>query len=357
MAQLRILHLIDDTSPGGVMRMLDHMTGDPRLAALGHHEVVKVARGRAGRLTLEADLVISHMTLNWRSLPGLMSLRARHAHLPIVQIEHSYSGAFMQHNVTQRDRFVTMLRTAYALFDKVVAVSAGQGAWMEDFGLIHDRNLRVISPCVDLSAFLKLAAPAQPRPRVLGAIGRFDTQKGFGMLIEAFRRVECRDAELHMIGDGPERRRLEMLARGDARIRFLGFAADPAQAMARVDAVAMPSQWEPYGLVGLEARAAGRPLLAAKVDGLRDQIRGGAIAVNPGAPAWASAIKGLLSGAEAGQTDRARRDAADAGTRFAAGWAALTEELVGPAEIGAEADQTALQATATPERPRLVRVA
>ena len=45
----------------------------------------------------------------------------------------------------------------------------------------------------------------------------------------------------------------------------------PEAFLSGVDLVAIPSRWEAFGLVGTEARAAGRPLIAADVDGLRDQ--------------------------------------------------------------------------------------
>ena len=128
--------------------------------------------------------------------------------------------------------------------------------------------------------------------RVFGAIGRFNKQKGFDLLIRAFRNVDDPKLRLRLIGDGPEREALEALAEGDPRIEIQGFTEAPAVALAGVDAVAIPSRWEPFGLVALEARAAGRTVIASHVDGLADQAFEGVLPVpSPTIEAWAAAIR------------------------------------------------------------------
>ncbi|EPX80517.1 glycosyltransferase [Salipiger mucosus] len=321
----RILHLVDDTNPGGVTRYLDFLRRDPGMAALASHEVRAVPRNRPCVAGIEADVIVSHLAVTWRGLPGLMALRARHAGTPLIHVEHSYSEGFAAHNVRARRRFRTLLRTAYALFDRIVAVSHPQGDWLLGRGLVPAAQLSVIPPCVDLSAFAALPAPQGP-VRVIGALGRFDRQKGFDLLIRAFRALPQADLRLEMIGDGPERAALEALAQGDPRIRFAGFADSPAQAMAACDALAMPSRWEPYGLVGAEARAAGRPVLVSGVDGLRDQVEDGAIAVRESTvDAWQEALATLTGPS----LPPAARRAEEPATLTRLGWAALLDGFDG----------------------------
>ena len=83
------------------------------------------------------------------------------------------------------------------------------------------------------------------------------------------------------------------LANGDPRIEFKGFAPAPVAAMAAVDIVAMPSRWEAYGLVAIEALAAKRNLLVSSIDGLKDHLEKGAQAVQPGGDieSWQQAIE------------------------------------------------------------------
>lgn len=322
-----VLHLIDDTTAGGVMRVLDHIQHDPAMAAGARHSVLAVSRGKT-LPAVRADVVVSHLTLNWRMLPALIVFRARHAMTPLVHVEHSYTGAFAALNVVARARFQTLLRTAYALFDRVVAVSEAQAGWMVARGLLGAEAVQVIRPVVDLSGFRTLPRPARPL-RTIGAIGRLDRQKGFDVLIPAFRALTARDLRLEIFGEGPERAALEALAAGDPRITFRGLAA-PEQAMAAVDLVAMPSRWEAFGLVALEARAAGRPLLTSGVDGLAGQTEGETVTVPSLATAdWTEALRRLLARGPAGE---GADPTATAEAEFAAGWARLIDTLAGAGE-------------------------
>jgi glycosyltransferase involved in cell wall biosynthesis len=70
-----------------------------------------------------------------------------------------------------------------------------------------------------------------------------------------------------------------------------GFVSYPAAAMDAVDAVAMPSRWQAYGLIAIEALSAGRILLINNIDGLADHADNGAHAVSfSGISSWSRAI-------------------------------------------------------------------
>lgn len=289
----RIVHLVDDTTAGGVMRVLDHILSAPQMAQTGNHSLICVDRGRILLGQIKADIIVSHLAVSWRAMPMLVALRTRHPMTPLVHVEHSYTEAFVAANVTRKRRFAALLRTGYGLFDRVVAVSKAQGQWLVKMGAVRPSALTVIPSCVDLSAFRNLA-PAQAPVRVVGAIGRLDRQKGFDTLISAFRRNSSPDLVLRIYGEGSESESLRDLAKDDPRIQFMGFSADPVAAMAAVDLVAMPSNWEAYGLVAIEALAAGRTLLVSGVDGLADHIPHGAQVVKGNSVmAWHNALEGI----------------------------------------------------------------
>lgn len=272
------------------MRVLDHLMTAPALSRGATHSLKVVDRGAIFSGRIEADLIVSHLAVSWRVLPLLLSLRARHPAARLVHVEHSYTEAFVATNVIHTRRFALLLRAAYRLFDRVAAVSHAQGEWLQRSGAVPQSALTVIQSCVDLSAFRAIAPPTAP-VRVFGAIGRLEKQKGFDTLIRAFRMTDRSDISLCIFGEGAEEASLRALAEDDARIHFKGFTHDPVAAMATVDAVAMPSVWEAYGLVAIEALAAGRRLLVNPVDGLRDHIPNGARAVGNGSvSAWKDAI-------------------------------------------------------------------
>ena len=270
MTQLpRVLHLVDDTTAGGVMRVLDFICSDPVMAQTAQHEVKPVTRGKMIGKLRDADVVVSHLTVSWRSLPAMAALKASHPRTPLLHVEHSYTENFVLHNVNRQQRFKRLLRTAYALFDRVICVSNGQAEWLKKARLVRSNAIVVIQSCVNLDDFR--AIPARRGPvRVFGAIGRLDAQKGFDTLIRAFRKCEDLDIELHIVGTGAQEQELRALAKGDDRIVFRGFQSDTAAALAKIDVVVMPSRWEAYGLVAIEALASGRRLLCSDIDGLQD---------------------------------------------------------------------------------------
>lgn len=296
MSKITVLHLVDDTTAGGVMRMLDHLAQLPELADEVHQEVRPVKRTAFSWGSFDADVIVSHIAPGWRCLPAFSALRAMHPTTRLVHVEHSYTRSFTALNVPHKRRFFAMLRVTYSLFDQVIAVSKAQAGWMAERRLVPASKLSVISPQVDLSAVARGAGPVEAA-RVIGAIGRLEPQKGFDLLIEGFRMCPNPDARLVIFGEGSQRDRLAALAAGDRRIEFRGHADDPAEAYRAVDVVAMPSRWEAYGLVADEARAARRPVIVSMVDGLRDRIgASGVIPCGSDPKAWRKSIEAVLAG-------------------------------------------------------------
>jgi D-inositol-3-phosphate glycosyltransferase len=325
----QIVHLLDDASAGGITRFVSHLTRSSGLARSATHRIETVSKRRIGAPAYAADVIVSHLAISWRSLPALMALRARNPGARILHVEHTYTEGFAEENVPAQGRFETLLRTAYSLFDHVVAVSAGQADWMRRRSLVAASALRVIPPAVDVSQFLALE-PCLTAPRRFLAIGRLHRQKGFDTLIHAFRRLEAPNLRLSIVGAGEERTALAALATGDARITLTGQMGDPLAAMAAADAIVMPSRWEAFGIVGLEARAAGRMLLAASVDGLQDHIRAGATGVADNTVGgWARALRAASDpGATAAlMVSRARTDAAATEARLVTGWSVLFDTV------------------------------
>jgi len=282
----KVMHLIDDTTAGGVMRVLDHLTNSKELAKDADHEVRCVPRGAIWGERTDADVIVSHLSISWRTLPSLIALRLRYPRKKLVHVEHSYTEAFVRNNVPQVSRFYRLLRTAFKRFDKVVAVSEAQGAWLKSEGLVSDEKLTVIRSYVDLKPFESVPRRSG-KTSVFGAIGRMDRQKGFDTLIKAFRMTTDPELQLLFFGTGEEESKLRELAKGDDRIVFMGFVASPTEAYELVDAVVMPSRWEAYGLVAIEAISSGRVVICSDVDGLQDhEVLGARLVKDHSAASW-----------------------------------------------------------------------
>ncbi len=322
----RFCHLIDDTSPGGVMRMLSFIQGSARMAEMGTHEVMTSPAGLSRPPKINADVIVSHIVLSWRNLPFFFALRARYPKVTLVHVEHHYSAAFEAQEVTRAGRFRAMLRVSMSLFDRIVTISGAQQTWLRDRVGISPAGMYLIPSCVALDEFLAIPAATGPVRRI-GAIGRLHPQKGFDVLLPAFRAADLPGVTLEIYGDGPEREALHALAGGDARVVFHGHVEDPIAALSAVDAVAMPSRREPYGLVALEAMAAGRPLLVSTADGLRDHADLGAIPVpSLTVEAWTAALQKLGAQPDTGRAAVAKARVAQSEERFAHGWRRLLDE-------------------------------
>lgn len=119
-----------------------------------------------------------------------------------------------------------------------------------------------------------------PGPFVLFA-GRLASNKGFATLLPAFARLSHHDptASLVLVGeDGGQLARIESLSRDlgvAARVRVVGFVADEARlsaAFREARLFVLPSDYEAFGLVLLEALAQGTPVIASRVGGIPEFI-------------------------------------------------------------------------------------
>jgi glycosyltransferase involved in cell wall biosynthesis len=115
---------------------------------------------------------------------------------------------------------------------------------------------------------------------VVGWVGRMTAVKRTEDVLEAFKRLRENgvDACLCMVGDGPERERLERRAAELGVIRdtlFLGYQEDVAQYYAAFDALVLPSANEGTPVSVIEALAAQTPVVATRVGGVPDVVRDG----------------------------------------------------------------------------------
>ena len=132
--------------------------------------------------------------------------------------------------------------------------------------------------------------------RLLVTVGRLTPAKNQGLAVQALAHVP--GATLLIVGDGPERHALEAAARQlDGRVVFTGTRRDARAITGAADVVVIPSESEGLPLAALEALAAGRPIVATAVRGLRDLLDDGrtALLVPPGDPeALAAAVRRVL---------------------------------------------------------------
>jgi glycosyltransferase involved in cell wall biosynthesis len=87
------------------------------------------------------------------------------------------------------------------------------------------------------------------------------------------------DALLVLVGDGPERPRLEALAQHLAGVRFTGELHDPLPYMQAADCLTLPSSTEGQPISLLEAMATGLVCVATRIGGITDALDDGCLGV------------------------------------------------------------------------------
>jgi glycosyltransferase involved in cell wall biosynthesis len=122
-----------------------------------------------------------------------------------------------------------------------------------------------------MRARLSEGRPDQP---LLLYVGRLAREKSIESL--AWVMDTLPEARLALVGDGPDKPRLERVF-AKLPVHFAGFLAgdELAEAYASADVFVMPSRTETLGFVALEAMASGVPVVAADAGGLRDLVRHG----------------------------------------------------------------------------------
>ncbi len=134
-------------------------------------------------------------------------------------------------------------------------------------------------------------SPTDPRGRILfGFVGRFVPEKGIPILLEAVRQLisEGETVDVRLIGDGPERDRLDGIIRREKlenHIRITGYLAGAAlaESLRDVRVVVMPSVWEETaGLAAIEQMMRGRLVIASDIGGLSEVVGSAGLCFAPG---------------------------------------------------------------------------
>lgn len=156
--------------------------------------------------------------------------------------------------------------------DLVIAPSRFMQSLLADYG-IHPDKIVHVPHFIDATAW---------KPVMTGDyalyVGRLSEEKGVDTLIAAAARAKT--VPVQIVGTGPDEARLKALAKElDAtNVTFRGFLAgrDLADAYAGARFLVVPSSWyEVFGLIVLEAYAAGKPVIATQMGGLGELVKEG----------------------------------------------------------------------------------
>jgi glycosyltransferase involved in cell wall biosynthesis/2-polyprenyl-3-methyl-5-hydroxy-6-metoxy-1,4-benzoquinol methylase len=318
----RILHLITTLDQGGTEQLVLTLARAQRDLGCRVEVAVLTRPGGAAAAFTAAGLTVHSLGLRSKLSPGAWWRLRRllrsgdydilHTHLDLADLYGPFavtSGRPMvvstRHNTDEWRRRRTWKRYPFLLWERAaqrrtaatLAVSAAvrdflvkeegldqdlftvvpNGIDLEPFAALPDRA----SAREDLKARLVAAGEALPaeaagRPLILFA-GRLAAQKGADILLAALASAAVKP-HLVLCGSGPQEASLRHQAETLGllgQVSFAGHQDDLQAIMPAFDLFVMPSRWEGFGLVAVEAMAAGLPVVASRCDGLAEVIADG----------------------------------------------------------------------------------
>lgn len=267
----------------------------PREAVYAHLDPF-IEGVEAWRITraIDYDLVHAHY---WLSGVVALALRDRWS-VPVLQMFHTLGR--LKNHVTrasgEREPAVRLGEEAriVASVDRIVAANLVERADLVRYYAARADRIAAIPCGVDTDLFTPADAGEARRRLGLGPeplllyVGRLAPIKGLETLLDAVALVRRRGSPVRLLivgGDTDEpvdgheaslRQRIETLGLG-AAVRFMG--AQPQDLLpayyAAADVTVLPSYYESFGMVALEAMACGSPVLASGVGGLTTTVRDG----------------------------------------------------------------------------------
>lgn len=242
------------------------------------------------------DVVHAHEPL----VPSVGMFAARYRGAPVVATFHAYADRAYTFSL-----LAPLVRSVWRRLSARIAVS--EAAAMFVTSRFRQNGLRVIPNGVDTELFARAEPARLPEGRRVLFVNRLEPRKGFGVMVQAFRRLATAHPDLVLVvaGDGPERDTIHRLP-ASVRERVVMLGNVPHDRLpslhAASDVFCAPAIGrESFGIVLVEALSSGVPVVASDIPGYREVVRDGvtALVTPPGdSAAVADAIALLLKDAD-----------------------------------------------------------
>ena len=191
--------------------------------------------------------------------------------IPLVITEHSS----VERGPYVKKSYIPFICDSYKKAQKVITV--GNGLKNEIESLSGRQDIEVIGNLVDLSKFT-IKKRIKNEKFIFFSLAFLEGEKGFDTLIKSFaKKFKDKEVVLYIGGDGSQRSWLEALTVENGvkdQIIFLGALSrdDVSKWMNKCDCFVLPSRYETFGVVYIEALASGRPVIGALNGGAEDII-------------------------------------------------------------------------------------
>ena len=310
--KIRIVHLIYSFETGGLEKgiativnntspLFEHVilclttSGESESLLPPNTEVVELHKppGNSPLFLLKLSRVLKNLrpdivhTRNWSGMDGIIAARMA----GIRAVVHGEHGWGMEDPEGLHPKRILIRKFLSRWVNEYTCVSKQIAKWLRNVIRVR-KPLTQIYNGVDVEKYcpgnsgtrIRAELGITPHVPLVGVVGRLDPIKDHSTLFWAFETVRTvlPEAQLLVVGDGPERKRLENQA-GDGVI-FLGNRSDVPEILRALDLFVLPSLNEGISNTILEAMATGTPVVATRVGGnpeiVEDERTG--ILVKPG---------------------------------------------------------------------------
>jgi len=255
--------------------------------------------------------------LSFGSLPNCYTLLAlrlfKKSKAKVIITEHSEAlfVPFRQRELKRRilaPIYKVMIYFLYRLADYIIPVSENIAKLVRRLFFVKAERVKVIHNPVDISNIRDLSMHRvddidfQDHTHYLAAISRLSPEKGIEYLMQAIAGLKSNvNLKLLLIGEGERAEELKGLSADydiGNRVRFLGWQDNPFKYLSKCDAFVLPSVYEGFPNVILEAMACGVPIIATRctpaIEEVIDSYNNGILVPPKNAGALSKEINNLL---------------------------------------------------------------
>lgn len=227
------------------------------------------------------DIVHAHIfpSLYWTSIVSKLLFKNK----PLfILTEHS------THNSRREKLYLRVIeKIIYMSYDKIISISKETQQNLLSWLNLHKKyfyKFKIIENGINVNKFYE-AKPYKKsdiynestnKTKFICMVGKFSKTKDQKTLIKSMKYLS-EDVHLLLIGEGPlinENKKYTNSFGLENRVHFLGFRNDVEKIIKTSDIIVLSSNWEGFGLAAVEGMAAGKPVIASNVPGLRDIVNG-----------------------------------------------------------------------------------
>lgn len=287
-----VVHVIPQSKGGGAEKIVQKLTHHLSSCEMFSSYCVYFSSGiSVGQREIYFGIRPRSIGVIPRLRSTIKSIKRSHPKQPIILHSHLTWGlyytaiasaglgvklCYTEHSSYNKRRRLAFLRgidrAIYGRYDRIVCISNGvQEKLLDWLGQKFSARTQVIYNGVEIS---NVSSPKDRRRKpVYLYVGSLKKMKGVDILMPVMAHLKEEWHHLDVVGDGPMREKLEAeaIAWGIAtKVKFHGWKNNVAKFYPDSDFVIMPSHWEGFGLVAVEAMSHGTPIVASDVAGLRE---------------------------------------------------------------------------------------